>query len=50
MNSMITKYALEAAKPTGEPTGDFIFKYANAKLAAYEIVGTHLGLTGQAAD
>ena len=50
MNSMITKYALEVAKPTGEPTGDFIFKYPNAKLAAYEIVGTHLGLTGQAAD
>ena len=43
---MITKYALEAAKPTGEPTGDFIFKYDNAKLAAYEVVGTHLGLKG----
>lgn len=47
---MITKYALEGAKPTGEPTGDFIFKYDNAKMAAYEVVGTHLGLKGAEAD
>jgi len=50
MNSMITKYAYEAAKPTGEPTGDFLFKYQNAKMAAYEIIDTHLGLKGKDAE
>jgi len=50
MNSMITKYALESAKPDGTKTGEFVFKYPHAKMAAYEIVDTHLGLKGAAAD
>ena len=50
MNSMITKYAVEEATPEGKPTGSFVFKYANAKQAAYEIVGTHLGLHGKEAE
>ena len=44
MNSMITNYALEEATPEGKPTGNFVFKYGNAKMAAYEIIKTHLGL------
>ena len=47
---MINKYALELATPTGAPTGDFVFKYMNAKMAAYEIVDTHLGLKGKPAE
>ena len=31
MNSMISKYALELAKPDGTPTGEFVFKYPHAK-------------------
>ena len=50
MNSMITKYAVELATPEGKPTGNFVFQKANAKMAAYEIVDTHLGLKGEAAD
>ena len=50
MNSMITKYAMETAKPDGTPTGDFIFKKSHAKQAAYEIVDTHLGLKGKDAE
>ena len=30
MNSMITKYALEVATPTGTPTGQFVFQKVNA--------------------
>ena len=50
MNSMISKYALELAKPDGTPTGEFVFKKAHAKQAAYEIVDTHLGLKGAEAE
>ena len=50
MNSMINNYALELATPEGKPTGKFVFKRANAKAAAYEIVGTHLGLKGAEAE
>ena len=50
MNSMITKYALELATPQGKPTGEFVFKKANAEMAAYEILETHMGLTGKKAQ
>ena len=47
---MINKYALEIATPQGKPTGNFVFKKLNAKMAAYEIVDTHLGLKGKEAE
>ena len=47
---MITKYAIEEATPEGKPTGVFVFKYLTARHAAYEILNTHMGLTGQAAE
>ena len=50
MWSMINNYALEKATPEGVPTGRFVFKYLNAKMAAYEILDTHLGLKGKAAE
>ena len=50
MNSMITNYALEESTDLGKPTGNFVFKYNNAKMAAWEIIGTHLGLKDKAAD
>eukprot|EP00356_Strombidium_inclinatum_P004636 CAMPEP_0170491156 /NCGR_PEP_ID=MMETSP0208-20121228/10489_1 /TAXON_ID=197538 /ORGANISM="Strombidium inclinatum, Strain S3" /LENGTH=218 /DNA_ID=CAMNT_0010766683 /DNA_START=1 /DNA_END=658 /DNA_ORIENTATION=+ len=50
MNSMITKYAVEESTNEGKPTGKFFFRHANAKQAAYEIVETHLGLKGKAAQ
>ena len=50
MNSMITKYALELATPEGAPTGEFVFKYVNARQAAWEILDTHMGLKGKDAD
>ena len=58
MRSMITAYATEEEteedKKTGykggEPTGVFTMTEAQAKAAATEVVGTHKGLTGAAAD
>ena len=50
MNSMITNYALELTTPEGVPTGNFVFKPMNAKMAAYEILDTHLGLRGKDAE
>ena len=50
MNSMITKYAVELATPTGTPTGQFVFRKENALMGAYEIVDTHLGLKGKEAQ
>ena len=50
MNSMINNYALEESTDTGKPTGNFIFKYNNARMAAWEILDTHLGLKGKAAE
>ena len=47
MNSMITNYALELTTPDGKPTGNFVFKKANALEAAQEVVGTHLKLQGK---
>merc|ERR1719454_2277404 len=58
MRSMITTYATEEEteedKKTGykggEPTGNFTMTEAQAKAAAVEVLGTHKGLTGAAAD
>merc|ERR1711934_1238553 len=50
MNSMITKYALEEATATGEPLGSFVFHKDQAYAAALEVVLTHLGLKGDAAN
>ena len=51
MNSMITNYAMERAdKDTGKPTGYFYFNPIAARMAAKEILSTHLKLEGKAAD
>ena len=50
MWSMITNYALELASPDGKPTGQFVFKPQHAKMAAYEILDTHMGLKGKDAE
>ena len=58
MRSMITTYATEEEteedKKTGykggEPTGVFTMTEAQANAAAHEVLGTHKGLTGAAAD
>ena len=44
---MIMKYSLELATPDGVKTGKFVFKKVNAKLAAEEVLETHMGLTGK---
>ena len=46
---MIKNYALEETTPEGKPTGKFYFKILNAQVAAYEILQTHMGLTGKKA-
>ena len=46
MNSMLNNYAYEKATDEGVPTGDFYMNYGAAKMGAYEILNTHLGLTG----
>ena len=46
---MIMKYSLELATPDGVKTGKFVFKKVNARLAAEEILDTHMGLTGKEA-
>ena len=50
MYSMIKNYAIEEASVDGKPTGKFIFKYNNAKQAAWEILETHMALKGKAAE
>ena len=58
MRSMLTTYATEEEtaedKATGyaggEPSGTFTMTEAQAKAAAVEVLGTHKGLTGAAAD
>jgi len=58
MRSMLTTYATEEEtaedKATGykggEPSGTFTMTEAQAKAAATEVIGTHKGLTGAAAD
>ena len=44
MNSMIMKYALEEATDEGVKTGKFVFKKLNAKLAADEVLATHMAM------
>ena len=58
MRSMIMKYAVEeeteedkkAGIKGGDPTGVFTFDETAAKAAAYEVLNTHKGITGTAAD
>ena len=58
VRSMITKYAVEteteedkkAGIEAGNPTGVFIMDETAAKAAAYEVLDTHKGITGAAAD
>ena len=50
MNSMINNYAYENATLEGSPTGDFYMNYGAAKMGAYEVIKTHLGLQGQPAE
>ena len=50
MNSMITKYAMEAPAAGVEPSGNFYFNHITAFEAAKEILETHLGLKGKAND
>lgn len=47
---MIKNYAHEEAGKDGKPSGTFVFKRADAMAAAHEILGTHMGLTGAAAE
>ena len=47
---MIKNYALELASPEGVKTGKFVFKLPQCKAAAYEILKTHMGLEGAAAE
>jgi len=50
MNSMIMNYAMESASKDGTPLGEFYFNHMTAFQASYEILKTHLGLEGKAAD
>merc|ERR1712070_868450 len=58
MRSMITKYAVEgeteedkkAGIKAGDPTGVFTMDETAMKAAAYEVLDTHKGITGSAAD
>ena len=58
VRSMITKYAVEgeteedkkAGIEAGNPTGVFTMDEIAAKAAAYEVLDTHKGITGAAAD
>ena len=53
MRSMLTKYAMEGAKKKkegGGPNGVFYMTKAIARAAATEVLGTHKGLTGAAAE
>ena len=50
MHSMIKNYAHEEAGKDGKPSGRFVFGRAEAKAAATEIVGAHMGLTGAKAE
>jgi hypothetical protein len=48
--SMYANYAREKTTDTGKKTGEFIFKPQDAAPPCLEILKTHLGLTGKAAD
>lgn len=46
MNSLISKYALEG-KTDGSPNGKFYLDKSGAANVASEVVGTHLGFSGE---
>ena len=50
MWSMYQNYALEKTTSEGKPTGRFVLTPMEAKMAAYEILNTHMGLKGKAAE
>lgn len=50
MRSLAKNYAVEAVDADGNPNGNFFLTKDLARNAAYEIVGTHLGYTGDKAD
>ena len=50
MWSMYENYAHEKTTDEGAPTGKFVFRPMEAKMAAYEILKTHMGLEGKAAE
>lgn len=50
MWSMLNNYAREKTTQEGKKTGEFIFKPQDALPPSYEILKTHLGLTGKAAQ
>ena len=58
IRSMITKYAIEgeteedkkAGIKAGDPTGVFTMDETAMKAAAYEVLNTHKGISGSAAD
>ena len=50
MWSMYQNYALEKTTADGKPTGRFVLTPMEAKMAAYEILSTHMGLKGKAAE
>ena len=48
---MIRDFAVEGQdKETGKPNGKFYMDYAKTKAATYEVLDTHLGLKGEAAN
>jgi hypothetical protein len=50
MRSMIEQYALEGKNKDGSPNGQFWLDEAGAKAAAGEVLATHKGIKGAAAD
>jgi hypothetical protein len=50
MRSMIKTYALEGKNKDGSPNGQFWLDEAGAKAAAGEVLATHKGIKGAAAD
>ena len=50
MRSMIQQYATEGENKDGSGDGKFSLTEKQAKAAATEVIGTHKGLTGPAAD
>ena len=47
MHSMIDKYALEGRNPDGSASGKFVLNKESAKIAAEEVLKTHLHLSGK---
>jgi len=50
MRSMLNTYATEGENKDGSGDGKFTLTQAQAKAAATEVIGTHKGLTGPAAE